>query len=285
MFQNWLGTDSDLRTKFNLAQFDSGPVRIPKHPLPSQPFSRNFHSGTRRISANSCYRDIQESIHLVAMLVNIEGIDGSGKGTQAARLQARLRARALKVELVSFPRYRETHFGHKVADFLNGRFGELHQVNPFLASLLYAGDRFESRGWLEQLIAENDIVILDRYVPSNMAHQASKLEGAERTELIQWIATIEFEVYKLPRPDLCILLDIPPRVAQQLIARKAPRDYTDQAADLQESDPEHLTRAREVYLELAHANPVWRIIPCVVNEKLRTPDEIEAEIGELVQCS
>jgi dTMP kinase len=217
------------------------------------------------------------------MLVNIEGIDGSGKGTQAARLQARLLARALKVELVSFPRYRETHFGQKVADFLNGRFGELHQVNPFLASLLYAGDRFESRGWLEKLIAENDVVIFDRYVPSNMAHQASKLDGAERTELIQWIETIEFGVYGLPRPDLCILLDIPPCVAQRLISKKAPRDYTDQAADLQESDSEHLTRAREVYVELARANSAWRIVPCVVNDQLRTPDEIEASIWDLVQ--
>jgi dTMP kinase len=218
----------------------------------------------------------------VALLVNIEGIDGSGKGTQAARLQTRLIARGQRVELVSFPRYRETHFGQKVADFLNGRFGELHQVNPFLASLLYAGDRFESRGWLEQLISENDVVIFDRYVPSNMAHQASKLEGAERTELIQWIESIEFGVYGLPRPNLCILLDIPPRVAQQLIATKAPRNYTEQSADLQESCPEHLARAREVYLELAQTQPAWHIVPCCLKDELRTAAEIEAEIWELV---
>jgi len=218
----------------------------------------------------------------VTLLVNIEGIDGSGKGTQAARLQTQLRACALNVELVSFPRYRETHFGQKVADFLNGRFGELHQVNPFLASLLYAGDRFESKAWLEELIARNDVVILDRYVPSNMAHQASKLDGAERTELIEWIETIEFGVYGLPRPEICILLDISPRHAQRLISLKAPRNYTDQAADLQESDPEHLTRAREVYLELANRNPAWHIVPCVQNDEVRPPDEIEAEIWGLV---
>lgn len=224
----------------------------------------------------------------MAFLVNIEGIDGSGKGTQAGRLQLRLRERGLKVELISFPRYRETHFGQKVADFLNGRFGALNEVNPFLASLLYAGDRFESKGWLQKLMAENDVVILDRYVPSNMAHQASKLRGAERTELIQWIETIEFGVYGLPRPDISILLDISPSQAQRLIATKAPRDYTDQAADLQESDTSHLAQARATYLELAASQPGWKIVPCL-NEiglsenAVRTPTEIEHDVWNLIE--
>ncbi len=219
----------------------------------------------------------------MTLLVNIEGIDGSGKGTQAARLQARLLARGCRTQLVSFPRYRETHFGHKVADFLNGRFGQLNEVNPFLASLLYAGDRFESKSWLEKAIDEHDVVIFDRYVPSNMAHQASKLDGAERAELIAWIEELEFGIYELPRPDLCVLLDIPPQMAQQLIARKAPRDYTEQAADLQESDSTHLARTRQVYLELAQSQPSWNCVSCVAGDQLRTADEIEAEIWDLVQ--
>ena len=219
----------------------------------------------------------------MALLVNIEGIDGSGKGTQAARLQTRLQSLGKTTGLVSFPRYQATHFGRKVADFLNGRFGRLNEVNPFLAALLYAGDRFESKAWLAESIATHDVVILDRYVPSNMAHQASKLEGVERTELIAWIEQVEFGVYGLPQPDLCVLLDIPPVVAQQLIARKAPRDYTEQAADLQESDATHLARTREVYLELARAKPAWRCVSCVEGEKLRTADDIEAEIWGLVK--
>lgn len=219
----------------------------------------------------------------MALLVNIEGIDGSGKGTQAARLQARLLAQGYRSQLVSFPRYKETHFGRKVADFLNGRFGQLNEVNPFLASLLYAGDRFESKSWLAEAIDNHEIVIFDRYVPSNMAHQASKLEGAERTELMAWIEQLEFGIYELPRPDLCVLLDIPTQVAQQLIARKAPRDYTEQAADLQESDSTHLERTREVYLELARSNSAWNCVSCVQGEQLRSADEIEAEIWSLVQ--
>lgn len=219
----------------------------------------------------------------MALLVNIEGIDGSGKGTQAARLLAHLQNLGYQTRLVSFPRYQETSFGRKVADFLNGRFGKLDEVNPFLAALLYAGDRLESKAWLTQAIESSDVVIFDRYVPSNMAHQASKLAGAERAELIAWIEHVEFAVHGLPRPDLCVLLDIPPEVAQELIARKPRRDYTEQAADLQEADPGHLRQTREVYLELAGTGTPWRCVPCVQEDALRTPDQIASEIWELVR--
>ena len=219
----------------------------------------------------------------MTVLVNIEGIDGSGKGTQAARLQTHLQSQGYRAQLISFPRYRETQFGHKVADFLNGRFGQLHEVNPFLAALLYAGDRFESKSWVTAAIESHDVVIFDRYVPSNMAHQGSKRTGAERTELLAWIEHVEFGLYQLPRPDVCVLLDLPPHVAQDLISRKAPRNYTEQAADIQEADSSHLSLTREVYLELAAANPNWNCISCMQNGQLRSADEIESEIWGLVQ--
>src|SRR5436309_12852628 len=103
------------------------------------------------------------------MLIAIEGIDGSGKGTQARRLIERLAASGRRAALLSFPRYGETLFGRAIGEFLNGRFGTLDQVHPFLASLLYAGDRFESRRLLAELLATHDVVVLDRYVASHLA--------------------------------------------------------------------------------------------------------------------
>src|SRR5262245_38670497 len=154
------------------------------------------------------------------MLIAIEGIDGSGKGTQAQRLVDRLGAAGVRRALVSFPRYRETLFGGAIGEFLNGAFGSLHEVHPFLASLLYAGDRFESRGHLSQLLASNDVVVLDRYVASNLAHQGAKLDGAAQRDLLDRIAHIEHDVFGLPRADLTLLLDLPAPLAQSLIARK-----------------------------------------------------------------
>ena len=156
-------------------------------------------------------------------LIAIEGIDGSGKGTQAARLREALAARGLKAALISFPRYQETFFGGRIGDFLNGRFGSLEEVHPFLAATLFAGDRLESRRMLLDALAANDVVVLDRYVASNIAHQAGKRDGAERQELTEWILKVEFEVNQLPKPDLAIVLDLPATRAQELIAKKIAR--------------------------------------------------------------
>ncbi|MBW3543665.1 MAG: thymidylate kinase [Planctomycetes bacterium] len=213
------------------------------------------------------------------MLIALEGIDGSGKGTQARRLVDRLRGEGRKVAAFSFPRYAETFFGRAVGDFLNGRFGSLDAVDPFLAAVLFAGDRYESRELLLRAAAEHDVVVLDRYVPSNVAHQAAKRAGPERTDLIARIETLEYEVYKLPRPDRVILLDLPVTTARELIARKSPRGYTDRAADLQEADDAYLARVREVYLELAAHRAGWTTVACTRGGELRTVDDIATEVA------
>ncbi len=103
-----------------------------------------------------------------------------GKGTQAGRLVSSLRDSGLNVDTLQFPRYSATTFGSAIGDFLNGRFGALHEVHPQLAAVLYAGDRFESRTLLLQMMEANDVVVLDRFVGSNLAHQSAKLEGDAR---------------------------------------------------------------------------------------------------------
>ncbi len=216
------------------------------------------------------------------MLIAIEGIDGSGKGTQAAGLRDRLRAEGVTVDLLSFPRYDATRFGKAIGDFLNGRFGSLDAVHPLLASLLYAGDRFESRDVLRAALESNDAVVLDRYVASNIAHQGAKLQGGERAELMDWIETVEFEIFRLPRPDLVILLDLPAAKAQELIAKKSARSYTDKAADLHEADGGYLAAVREVYRELAGRQPGWRIVSCLRDDVLKSIENIGAEISEIV---
>ncbi len=218
----------------------------------------------------------------MAFVVNIEGIDGSGKGTQAGLLCERLAAAGASVELFSFPRYEQTLFGKSIGDFLNGRFGSLDQVSPFLAALLYAGDRFESRELLQTAISENDYVVLDRFVASNVAHQASKADGDEQRELIDWITKIEYGIYNLPRPDLTILLNLPPSQAQELISRKSQRSYTTRAADLQEADAGYLAKVHQVYLQQAETDRSWRVVEGLERGEIRPIDEVADEIWQLV---
>jgi dTMP kinase len=215
----------------------------------------------------------------VSLLIAIEGIDGSGKGTQAARLVERLRHEGHRCELLSFPRYRETQFGRKIGDFLNGRFGQLDQVSPFLVSLLFAGDRFESKPVLLRALAENDIVVCDRYVASNVAHQSAKVAGAEREELIEWVRSVEFSLYELPCPTRTIFLDLPVEQATTLIALKAQRTYTDRA----EADAAYLQRVHGVYAELASNDASWLRINCLDNRELKTVDRIAEEVWQAVQ--
>ncbi len=213
----------------------------------------------------------------MAVLIAIEGIDGSGKGTQCARLTDRLHQSGLQAASVRFPRYTATQFGQAIGDFLNGRFGELDAVHPQLAAVLYAGDRFESRTLLQNRIDTSDVVVLDRFTGSNLAHQASRLEGRERDDLMAWIEAVEHDVFGLPRPDLNVLLDISADWSRRLVGRKDPRDYTDQEADLQESNLPYLERVRRCYREIAASRPDWTVVPCLTPEgELRSV----AEIGE-----
>ena len=189
-----------------------------------------------------------------------------------------------KSALLSFPRYQQTMFGQKVGDFLNGRFGTLDSVHPLLVSLLFAGDRFESRELIQAAIANHDVVICDRYVASNVAHQGAKASGIERKELIDWIQHLEYSIYKLPRADLTLFLDVDVEHAQKLIAAKSRRDYTEKAADLQEADANYLRRVREVYLELS-SGPQWKRIPCVEGSQVRSVDTIAHDIALIVSAA
>jgi len=219
------------------------------------------------------------------VLIAIEGIDGSGKGTQAQRLCEWLPTQRKTTALVSFPRYSETHFGATIGRFLNGEFGELAQVDPLLAATLYAADRFESKGHVHELLTKYDVVVADRYVASNMAHQGAKMSGEERARLHEWIARTEFEVFNLPRADLVIHLDLPAKTAQELIARKSKRDYTDKAADLQEADREYLASVRHSYLDLAATDDSWQTVSLLDGERLKSIEEVGGEISALVTAA
>lgn len=219
---------------------------------------------------------------VVGFLVAIEGIDGSGKGTQAERLVSRLTSEGIKTSLVSFPRYTQTTFGARVGEFLNGRFGALDEVDPFLAALLYAGDRFESRDHLAGLLATHEIVVCDRFVASNIAHQGAKRTADERERLIREILTVEHQVFGTPRPDLTVWLDLPVAQAQELIARKARRTYTDSAADLQEADGDYLQSVAEVYEHLAATEPAWSRVAGCQDGELRTVDDVGEDIFQRV---
>ncbi|HET9995715.1 MAG TPA: hypothetical protein VFQ18_09920, partial [Candidatus Acidoferrum sp.] len=112
-------------------------------------------------------------------LIAIEGIDGSGKRTQVELLTLTLKARGHSVYSTGFPQY-DSWFGRMVGQFLNGELGPLESVDPHFTTLLYAGDRFEAKSKLEAALSNGQIVLVDRYISSNLAHQTARVPPANR---------------------------------------------------------------------------------------------------------
>ena len=212
------------------------------------------------------------------MLVAVEGVDGSGKGTQTRLLAEHARAEGIAVRVFSFPRYGDNPFSDAAARFLNAEFGD---PSPELAALPYAGDRFLARPEIDAALADGALVVCDRYVASNMAHQGARVAGPDRERLLDWIARVEYGAYALPRPDLTILLDLPVQTAGELVLRKGARDYTERAQDMLEGDAVHTAAAQEVYRSLVDGS--WQVVDAVRDGELRPPQEIAAEIWDAVR--
>jgi dTMP kinase len=172
-----------------------------------------------------------------------------------------------------------------VAQFLNGEFGPLAAVDPHFSALLYAGDRLESKPAIESALAAGKIVLADRYVASNLAHQGARAPREKRPEFLAWLKQLEYQVHALPAEDLVIYLRLPVAEAHRLVGRKGARDYTKSRRDLQEADLAHLEAASQVYDELAR-QPNWITIECfnAASGALREPAEIHAEITAAVDA-
>jgi len=220
------------------------------------------------------------------MIVAVEGVDGTGKRTQAGLMKERAERDGWRAALFSFPRYGKNPFADVVTRYLNGEFGDIGQVPPEFPALAFAGDRYATRALLLEACDENDLVICDRYVASNLAHQAGRLPQANRRRFVAWLRSVEYGVYGLPDPDLTILLDLPVDVALTLVRRKAPRGYTTLKADIHEQDPEYLAACRETYLSLAQETGTrrWETISCLgADGRVCDPDDLAGEVWSFVR--
>jgi dTMP kinase len=210
--------------------------------------------------------------------IAVEGIDGSGKRTQVRLLEKALVARGHTVYSTGFPQY-DSWFGKMVAQFLNGELGALETVDPHFTALLYAGDRFEAKPHLETALREGKIVLADRYIGSNLAHQTARVPPANRTDFIAWIEHLEYNIYRLPRENLILYLRLPPREAQALVSRKSARSYTSVKQDLLEASLRHLEEAAAMYDTLSR-RPAWATVQCFHEARniMRSPEAIAEEV-------
>ncbi len=209
-------------------------------------------------------------------LIVIDGSDGSGKATQTKRLVARLKKAGLRVRTLDFPQYDHNFFGAFVHACLHGKYGDFLSLDPYITSVLYAADRFESKEKLSAWLAQGDIVILDRYVSANQIHQGGKISSAvKRNKFLAWLDKMEFDVFGLPRPQMTIYLDVPVKVSQKLLATSG------KVQDDAEKNIAYLTHSRTSALRLAKTGKGWHRVQCVARGKLRSIEDIHEEIIDL----
>jgi dTMP kinase len=213
----------------------------------------------------------------------IEGIDGSGKSTQVKLLMKALEGKHIPYKYLHFPRTDAPVFGDLIARFLRGDLGSIESVDPYLVSLLYAGDRLDAAPMVREWMDEGNFVVLDRYVYSNIAFQCAKIQDIEkRIALRKWILHLEFDYYHIPKPGLSLFLDVPFAFTRNnlSVARKGDdREYLAGMKDIHEDDLTFQQKVREMYLWQVEENEDFRKINCVNKEGgMRLPEEIAEEI-------
>ena len=199
------------------------------------------------------------------MFIVLEGVDGSGKSTQIAALREMFAQKGIPTEYLHFPRFDAPYFGDLIARFLRGDLGPIESVHPMLVALLFAEDRREAAAKMRSAMQDGQVVLLDRYVYSNVAFQCAKLPDSEVETLRDWILKTEYEVFQIPKPDLNLFLDVPLSFVDQKLKENREGDdraYLQGKADIHEADIRFQQRVRQVYLDQCERDDSFERIDC-----------------------
>lgn len=217
-------------------------------------------------------------------LIVIDGVDASGKETQTRLLMKRLQAMGKKVRMISFPAY-DNSSSTLVRMYLSGEFGtNPGDVNAYAASSFFAADRYATykQDWGKDYADRDTIIIADRYVSSNMIHQAGKLKSeAEKMEFMAWLDDFEYNRYGLPRPDVTLFLDMPVECGQKLMRERINKIDGSDTKDIHESNAEYLYESYNTAVSAAEKYG-WKRISCVKNGEIKSVEEINDEIFAIV---
>ena len=221
------------------------------------------------------------------MFIVLEGLDGAGKSTQITKLREMFRAKGVESEYLHFPRFDAPIYGELIARFLRGDLGSVESVNPYLVALLYAGDRADAATTIRQWLDDGKVVIVDRYVYSNIGYQCAKIaDSSERNTLREWILHTEFEEFGIPKPDLSLFLDVPFAFTERKLTEVREgedREYLQGGKDIHEASLDLQRSVREVYLESAVLNEDLKVVNCSTEEgSMASPEIIFERIMERV---
>lgn len=214
-------------------------------------------------------------------LIIFDGGDGAGKHTQSDILVKRLIQEGHQVGTLDFPRYQTNTFGKLLRECLDGKRGDFLHLDPYIASTLFAADRFETKSQIEGWLEEGRTVILDRYTSSNMMHQGAKIEDeAKLKEFVEWLGHVEHEIFGLPRPDLSIYFDVNPEDRIKMLQHAA--DKRENVMDLAETNLQHQKDTDDTAKRIIGMTSGWITVECMKDGEMRTREDIHEEVYDIV---
>ncbi len=198
-------------------------------------------------------------------LIVIDGADGSGKHTQTELALQELNNMKYLTQTIDFPQYEQNFFGRLIGQFQTMEELDFSKIHPMLASIPYACDRWQSKPLIETWLNKGTNVICDRYVSANQLHQGGKIKDEQqRVEFLKYLEEMEYGVFKLPRPDKIILLDVPHAISIELMKEKSSGDkkqYSQRKTDFVELDAQYQLDAREAGIKML-SDESWIRITC-----------------------
>lgn len=218
-------------------------------------------------------------------LIVIEGIDGSGKGTQTELLVNRLKKEGIEVVVDDYPHYETSFWGGHVGRMLSKEFGDPMIVSPYLTVLPYILDEADgSKRIIRPAIRAGKTVISNRYFTSNV-HQIAKMQIEERQKYSDWLWNAGYSEMKITRPDLVLVLLVDPPICRENVLKKAERKYTKgQMMDAAEEDFNHQMEAAKEYEKMVENDPKrWCLVNCCQNGKLLPMETIHEMIMEIIR--
>ena len=212
-----------------------------------------------------------------APIIVLEGLDACGKSTQTELLIENLKKAGLKTAWKRFPGYEVTTAGKRIAAYLRGELGDFHKIDARLIASLYAADRLAQIDEIETMRDENEIVIFDRGVTSNLIYTPARAsEKNEQQALVDYVEKLEYDIFGFPKESLVVFLDA------SFDARKKIHAAKGRTTDLHESDEDYLRAVKKVALARCENDFRWQRIPVDKNGELFRREEIGKAILNLV---
>lgn len=225
---------------------------------------------------------------MTGKIITIEGLDGAGKSTQIELLVKQLKFSGIKHKFIHFPMLNKGEYGKLIAQYLRGEFGSLDVVHPKLVALLFAEDRNEHKQKLLDWLNEGYLIVMDRFVNSNIAFQCAKTKNPEeKLKLKNWILNFEFGHNQLPKPDLSFFLNVPFEVIENSLKKSrtgADRTYLNGKKDIHEDSIELQRNVFQEYMAMLDEQPDFCEIKCFnENSEWLKPEEIHQSIIQKIE--